>query len=106
MGFMGILVLAWAAMLIFFIAIFVFVFVFIPCLIIFIINLVKGIKNHWPKRNMTGVITTGIVLSVIVAFMVGFAVMIAVVNNNAEQASPSTSEAAIALCYLLSQINH
>ena len=98
MGFMGIFVLAWVAMLIFFIAIFVFVFVFIPCLIIFIINLVKGIKNHWPKRNMTGVIITGIILSVIVAFAVGFTVMIAI-----EQASTSTSEAAIALHYLLSQ---
>ena len=34
-------------------------FVFIPCLIIAIINLVKGIQNNWPKRNVIPLAITG-----------------------------------------------
>ena len=42
-------VLVWIALALIVLAI---LFIFIPCLIIAIINLVKGAKNKWPKRNV------------------------------------------------------
>lgn len=38
--------------------------VFIPALIIFIINLVKGIKYKWPKKYLIPVIITGVILAI------------------------------------------
>ena len=58
---MGILFLGLAAAAIFFIFIAAVLFVFIPCLIIAIINLVKGKKNHWPRRNVIPLIITGVI---------------------------------------------
>lgn len=54
-GIFGILV--WIAIIL--IIICAIVFIFIPCLIITIINLVKGSKNHWPKRNIIPLAITG-----------------------------------------------
>ena len=59
MAFIGVLLLSFIGMAIFafiiviliFIAL-VFIFVFIPSLIISIVNLVLGIKRHWPKVNI------------------------------------------------------
>ena len=59
MGFIGIFFIGIAAVAIFFLILGAILFVFIPCLIIAIINLVKGIKNHWPKRNLIPLIITG-----------------------------------------------
>ena len=106
MAFMGTLVLALVAMLIFIIAICVFLFVFTPCLIIFIINLVKGIKNKWPKSNMVAVIITGIVLSIIISFTLAFFILVTVNREGAGEVETSASEAAIALQYLLLQIKY
>ena len=103
---MGILVIAWAAMLIFLAAIFIFIFVFIPCLIIFITNLVKAIKNKWPKNNTVAVVITGIVLSVIISVALAFCIMVALANANSEVTPTSDSSIDTALQYLLSQINH
>ena len=49
-------VLVWIAIAIIALAI---LFIFIPCLIIAIVNLVKGPKNHWPKRNIIPLAITG-----------------------------------------------
>ena len=51
----------------------VVLFIFIPCLIIAIINLIKGIKNNWPKRNIIPLAITGpIALIFIILFTVYF----------------------------------
>ena len=106
MAFMGILVLAWVAMLIIIAMVCVFLFVFVPCLIIFIINLVKAIKNKWPKRNIVAVIITGIVLSIILSVSIALVLLIALSNEGSGQVETSSSEAAIALQYLLLQIKY
>ena len=46
--------------------------IFVPCLIISIVNLVKGIKNHWPKRNIIPLAITG---SIVTLFVVAFIVI-------------------------------
>ena len=45
-------ILGIAGVFLFLIIIGAILFIFLPCLIIAIINLVKGIQNHWPKRNL------------------------------------------------------
>lgn len=40
------------------------VLIFVPALIIFIINLVKGIKYKWPKKYLIPVIITGVILAI------------------------------------------
>ena len=52
MAFFGILILSWVFMMIFLFIIAVIVFVFIPALTVSIINLILGIKHHWPKTNV------------------------------------------------------
>ena len=44
-------------------------FVFIPCLTIAIINLVKGIKNHWPLRNTIPLIITGSIATIFIVLL-------------------------------------
>lgn len=46
--------------------------IFVPCLIISIVNLVKGIKNHWPKRNIIPLAITG---SIVILFIALFIVL-------------------------------
>ena len=104
MAFMGIFALSIILMVIFVAIICVILFVFIPCLIIFIINLVKGIKNNWPKKNFVGTIVTGIILSVLISFAAALFIVAAILQKGNEQAAASSSEAAIALQYLLLQI--
>ena len=68
MAFMGILLVGVLAFVFFFILL----SIFIPCLIISIVNLVKGIKNHWPKRNIIALAITG---SIVTLFVVAFIVV-------------------------------
>ena len=91
-------------MVIFIVIIFVILFVFIPCLIIFIINLVKGITHKWPKKNLVGTIITGIILGTIICFTIALAIIIGILQADNEQAVTSSSEAAIALQYFFLQI--
>ena len=106
MAFMGIFALSIILMMIIITIICVIIFVFIPCLIIFIINLVKGIKNKWPKKNLAGTIITGIILSVLITIALALILFLAVAQAGSEAANTTSSEAAIALQYLLSQINY
>ena len=41
-------------------------FVFVPCFIIALINLIKGAKNGWPKRNVIPLIITGSICVLII----------------------------------------
>ena len=52
MAFIGIFVVAWLLVLILIVIGFLILFVFLPCLVLAIINLVQGIKKHWPKVNI------------------------------------------------------
>ena len=100
MAFMGIFALSMILMVFFIIIICVILFIFIPCLIIFIINLVKGIANKWPKKNLAGTIISGIILSILISFTVAL-VIIAAILQGGEEATASSSEAAISLLYLI-----
>ena len=72
MAFIGILfvgALLWVVLV--FIAILI-LFVFIPCLIIAIINLVKGIQNHWPKRNIIPLAITGSISMIFILLIIWY----------------------------------
>ena len=73
MAFFGIFlvgILLWFVLIIIAIAV---LFIFVPCLIIAIINLVKGVKNNWPKRNIIPLAITGsIALIFIILFTIYF----------------------------------
>ncbi len=104
MAFMGIFALSMILMVFFIIIVCVILFVFIPCLIIFIINLIKGIANKWPKKNLAGTIITGIILSILISFAAALFIVAAILQNGNEAVNASSSQAAIALQYLLLQI--
>ena len=74
MAFMGILlvgILLWIVVIAIICAILA---IFIPCLIISIVNLVKGIKNNWPKRNIIPLAITGSIVILFVALFIIFIV--------------------------------
>ena len=77
-------------------------FIFIPCLIIAIINLVKGIKHHWPKRNIIPLAITGsISMLFILAFIVFLILALCVYLMNPAAASSSSAEIASSFLFLL-----
>lgn len=92
-------VLVWIALALIVLAI---LFIFIPCLIIAIINLVKGIKNHWPKRNIIPLAITGPISILFLLAITIFLIAALVVNiTNPSFGSSSSSSAQIALLYFL-----
>ena len=77
-------------------------FIFIPCLIIAIINLIKGIKHHWPKRNIIPLAITGsISMLFILAFIVFLILALCVYLMNPTGTSGSSAEIANNLLFLL-----
>ena len=77
-------------------------FIFIPCLIIAIINLIKGIKHHWPKRNIIPLAITGsISMLFILAFIVFLILALCVYLMHPTDASTSSSQIASSLLLLL-----
>ena len=102
MAFIGIFALAGIALIIFFILFTIFFLVFVPCLIISIINLVHGIKNNWPKRNIIALSITG---SITILFIMIFTIffVLGIVNNTGDAQSSSSSmvEVTRLLSYLL-----
>ena len=72
MAFMGILLVGILLWVVIIAIICVVLAVFVPCLIISIVNLVKGIKNHWPKRNIIPLAITG---SIVILFISLFIVL-------------------------------
>lgn len=74
MAFLGILVVG---VLLWFIIILIacaILFIFVPCLIIAIINLVKGINHHWPKRNIIPLAITGPIVLIFVSLFIVYLV--------------------------------
>ena len=74
MAFLGILVVG---VLLWFIIILIacaILFVFVPCLIIAIINLVKGINHHWPKRNIIPLAITGPIVLIFISLFIVYLV--------------------------------
>ena len=73
----------------------------IPALIIFIINLVKGIKNKWPTNNLVTVIVTGtliLLLLIIIILFVGASINQAI--NTSYSKTSSTESVALFLSTL------
>ena len=66
--------------------------ILIPCLVIFIINLVKGIQNHWPKRNIVGVAITGTVLGLFTLLLIYF-----IIQNSLPRVDNTVSSSARAI---------
>ena len=74
MAFLGILVvgaLLWFIIILIACAI---LFIFVPCLIIAIINLVKGINHHWPKRNIIPLAITGPIVLIFISLFIVYLV--------------------------------
>ena len=72
MAFIGIFVVGWLLVLVLVLIACAILFVFIPCLTIAIINLVKGIKNHWPKRNIIPLVITGTISLIFIFIFIWF----------------------------------
>lgn len=93
-------VLVWIAIAIIALAI---LFIFIPCLIIAIVNLVKGAKNKWPKRNVIPLIITGpisiLFLLAITIFLI--AALIVYISNPSFGSSSSSSAQIVSTISLL-----
>jgi heme exporter protein D len=97
MGIFGIFI--WIAVALIICAI---LFIFIPCLIIAIINLVKGIKHHWPKRNIIPLAITGpISMLFILAFIAFLILALCVYLMNPTDAGSISSQIASSLLLLL-----
>ena len=74
MAFLGILVVG---VLLWFIIILIacaILFIFVPCLIIAIINLIKGINHHWPKRNIIPLAITGPIVLIFISLFIVYLV--------------------------------
>lgn len=93
MAFMGLFLVGIAAIFFFL----VILGIFIPCLIISVVNLVKGIKNHWPKRNIIPLAITG---SIVTLFVVLFIVLY-IKASFASGAGTGSSSAMNAVRFLL-----
>lgn len=88
-------VLVWIALALIVLAI---LFIFIPCLIISIINLVKGAKNKWPKRNVIPLAITGpfsiLFLLAITIFLIA-ALVVYITNPSLVTGSSSSAQIAL-----------
>ena len=104
MAFMGIFLLSWFVLMFFLIIFAVILFVFVPCLIIFIINIVKGAQSKWPKKHLVPAIITGVVLSVLITIAFGLALFIVLIREGSGYGDSSSAQAAIALHYYLQLI--
>lgn len=77
-------------------------FIFIPCLIIAIINLVKGVKNKWPKRNIIPLVITGpISILFLLAITIFLIAALVVYITNSSFATSSSSSTQTALLYFM-----
>ena len=72
MAFIGIFVVMWLLIIILIGVAFVFFFVYIPSLVLAIINLVQGIKRHWPKRNIIFVSVTLPIVVIITGLIIWY----------------------------------
>ena len=101
MAFFGILILAWVFWMILIFVICVIVFVFIPSLIVAIINLILGIKHHWPKHNVILLSVFGGI--VVLLFIIGelFALLLTFAHSSNTTSSESVETVTLLLSALL-----
>ena len=106
MAFFGIFIVMWLLILILVVIACAILFVFIPCLVLSIIALVKGVKNNWPRWTkillpIVGSITVIFIILISIYLVWRFAIYIP-----PEYEDGSTSEMATSVLYLLSQIKY
>ena len=65
MAFIGIFLVMWLLILILIVVGFILLFIYIPAIVLGIINLVQGVKHHWPKRNVVIVSITAPIVFII-----------------------------------------
>ena len=106
MAFFGIFIVAWLLVLILIIIGCIILFVFIPCLIISIVNLVNGIRHHWPRRNIVGLAITGSITAIFLTLFTIYFIWRFTIYVPPENDVSSSSEMATALYYLLLQIKY
>ena len=104
MAFFGIFIVMWLLILILIVIGCALLFVFIPCLVLSIIALVKGVKNNWPRWTkillpIVGSITIIFIILISVYLVWRFAIYIPPTYEDG-----STSEMATIIYCLLSQI--
>lgn len=100
MAFIGIFVVGWLLFFIFILFICLILFVFIPCLVISIVNLVQGIKNHWPKRNIIPLAITGTITILFLAFFL-YLIIASIIHHNDVETTSSASQQAMQLLFML-----
>ena len=83
-----------------FVCFLILISILIPCLIISIVNLVKGIKNHWPKRNIIPLAITGSIVTLFVVAFIVICIQSAFAGTPAN-GTGSSSSAVTALRFLL-----
>ena len=74
MAFMGIFIVMWLLIIILIIIGCMILLVFIPSLVLSIVNLVQGIKRHWPKRNIVMLSIFGTITFIFVGLFLGYLV--------------------------------
>ena len=100
MGFVFFLFAGWILILVILLIAFLVLFVFIPCLIIAIINLVKGIQNNWPKRNIIPLAITGTISLIFIILFIWFWIWGSTVYQESSTTSSSLESANNLLIWL------
>lgn len=91
MAFMGIFLVGILLWIVVIAIICVILAIFVPCLIISIVNLVKGIKNHWPKRNIIPLAITGSIVILFIALFIVLCIRSAYASVPVDDTSVSSS---------------
>ena len=102
MAFIGIFVVAWLLVLILIAIGCILLFVYIPAVVIAIVGLVRGVKNHWPRSSIIMVSVSSPFVIVITTLLLMYLVW-RIMNPTAPNYDVSSSSSAIsaALTYLI-----
>ena len=91
MAFIGIFLLSMAFLwLIIVIVALIFALIFVPSLVLAIVNLVKGIRHHWPRHNIVLLSVFGSIAVTMIVLVFGLMVYAALRGDSS--ASEATSE--------------
>lgn len=102
MAFIGIFVVAWLLVIILIGIACVLLFVYIPAIVISIIGLVRGVKNHWPRSSKIMVSVSAPFVIIITTLLLMYTVW-RIMNPTAPNYDVTSSSSAIssALNYLI-----
>ncbi len=100
MAFIGIFLVGWLLVFILIVIACLILFVFIPCLIIAIINLVKGIQNNWPKRNVIPLAITGSISLIFILLFIWYFIWRFTIYQDPQATSSSLESANNLLIWL------